>query len=72
MKWQGVKLMNTDSVFDWWNKSDPYLKFLKYREDNTLVMAAQTEVVPNTLEPSWIHIEIPTFKLAKTKNDKFK
>ncbi len=30
-------MMNTDSVFDFWDKSDPYLKFMKYRDDNTLI-----------------------------------
>jgi hypothetical protein len=44
MKWKAAKLMNTDSVFDWWNKSDPYLKFLKVRQDGSLVLASQTEV----------------------------
>ena len=35
MKFKGAKLMNTDSFFDFWDKSDPYLKFLKVRDDNT-------------------------------------
>lgn len=42
MKWKAIKVMNTDSVFDWWNKSDPYLKFLKVRQDNSTVLASQT------------------------------
>jgi hypothetical protein len=25
MKWKARKLMNTDSFFDFWDKSDPYL-----------------------------------------------
>jgi len=37
MKWKGVKLMNTDSFFDFWDKSDPYLKFIKIRSDNTFI-----------------------------------
>jgi hypothetical protein len=37
MKWRGDKLMNTDSFFDFWDKSDPYLKFLKIRSDNSLL-----------------------------------
>ena len=53
MKWKAEKLTNTDSYFDWWNKSDPYLKFLKIREDNSYIPAAQTEVVDNSLNPSW-------------------
>lgn len=72
MKWKAIKVMNTDSVFDWWNKSDPYLKFLKLRQDNSLVMASQTEVVPNSLSPSWNTIEIPVTRLASGKDQKFK
>ncbi len=37
MKWKSRKLMNTDSWFDFWDKSDPYLKFLKVRTDNSFV-----------------------------------
>lgn len=37
MKWRAQKLMNTDSYFDFWDKSDPYLKFMKIRGDNTLI-----------------------------------
>ncbi len=42
MKFKGVKLMNTDSFFDFWDKSDPYLKFLKIRDDNTYIEVART------------------------------
>lgn len=42
MKFKGVKLMNTDSIFDFWDKSDPYLKFLKVRDDNTYIEVART------------------------------
>ncbi len=34
--------MNTDSIFDFWDKSDPYLKFLKVRDDNTYIEVART------------------------------
>ncbi len=37
MKYSAQKLMNTDSIFDFWDKSDPYLKFLKLRDDNTFI-----------------------------------
>jgi hypothetical protein len=33
MKFRAEKIMNTDSVFDFWDKSDPYLKFMKYRDE---------------------------------------
>lgn len=42
MKWKSRKLMNTDSWFDFWDKSDPYLKFLKVRSDNSFIEAART------------------------------
>jgi hypothetical protein len=42
MKWKALKLMNTDSVFDFLDKSDPYLKFIKIRQDNTYICVAQT------------------------------
>ena len=42
MKWRASKLMNTDSWFDFWDKSDPYLKLLKIRRDKTLVEAFRT------------------------------
>lgn len=49
MKWRGKKLMNTDSFFDFWDKSDPYLKFLKIRTDNSFIESGRTEVVNNNL-----------------------
>lgn len=38
-KFRGVKLMNTDSIFDFWDKSDPYIKLLKIRADNSYIQA---------------------------------
>ena len=45
--------MNTDSWFDWWDKSDPYLKLLKIRKDKTLIEAFRTEIKMEDLNPSW-------------------
>ena len=42
MKWKAKKLMNTDSFFDFWDKSDPYLKFLKIRSDNSFIEVHRT------------------------------
>ena len=53
MKFRGHKLMNTDSFFDFWDKSDPYLKFLKLREDNTYIEVARTATIQNNLNPDW-------------------
>lgn len=66
MKWSARTLMNTDSWFDWWDKSDPYLKFLKIRKDNTLIDVGRTNVVMDNLNPSWQLIEISLSKLLKT------
>ena len=58
--------MNTDSWFDWWDKSDPYLKFLKIRKDNTLIDVGRTNVMMDNLNPNWQLIEISLSKLLKT------
>lgn len=58
MKYKAQKLMNTDSIFDFWDKSDPYLKFLKLRDDNTFLEVARTNTVQNNLNPNWNPIEI--------------
>ena len=42
MSWVGRKLKNVDSHFDFWDKSDPYLKFMKLRGDNSFVEVART------------------------------
>ena len=55
--------MNTDSWFDFWDKSDPYLKFLKVRSDNSLIEAARTEVVMESLNPDWKPIEVSLGRL---------
>lgn len=68
MKWSARKLMNTDSWFDWWDKSDPYLKFLKLRQDNTLIEATRTNVIQNNLNPSWLMIDVAISKLIRSDN----
>lgn len=55
--------MNTDSFFDWWDKSDPYLKFIRIRNDNTFIEVARTEVIQNNLNPSWKQVEMSKTKL---------
>jgi hypothetical protein len=44
---------------DFFGKSDPYLEFYRLREDNTWIMTHKTEVVMNTLNPSWKEIVLP-------------
>ena len=63
MQWRGGKIANVDSKFDFWDKSDPYLKFMKIREDNSFVEIARTEVVEDNQEPQWKPITIPASRL---------
>lgn len=37
MKWKGGEIANVDSHVRFWDKSDPYLKFLRIRKDNTFI-----------------------------------
>ena len=53
MKWKAEKLYNTDSWFDFWDKSDPYLKFMKIRDDNTYIEVLRTEWIKDNLNPAW-------------------
>ena len=72
MKWRAEKLYNTDSFFDFWDKSDPYIKFIKIRDDNTYIEVKRTEVVQNNLNPSWVPIEIQLSKLVNPAKQSFK
>jgi hypothetical protein len=54
MTWRASeKLYNTDSFFDFWDKSDPYIKCLKIRDDNSLIEVCRSEVIQNNLNPAW-------------------
>ena len=35
MSWKAAKLTNTDSWFNFWKKSDPYLRIFIKRSDNS-------------------------------------
>lgn len=37
MKFKGKDIKNIDSMFHWWDKSDPYLKFMKIRDDDSFL-----------------------------------
>jgi hypothetical protein len=64
--------MNTDSWFDFWDKSDPYLKFLKIRDDNSYLDIQRTEVVQNNLNPIWKFIEISPSRLMNPNKEGFR
>jgi len=42
MTWRGSKIANVDSFFDFWDKSDPYLRFLRNKGTNVYVPVAET------------------------------
>ena len=42
MKWRAEDLYNTDSWFDFWDKSDPYLKMFRANQDNTYTEVYRT------------------------------
>lgn len=64
MVWRGAKIANVDSVFDFWDKSDPYLKFIRKRGDGSKVVVATTEVIKDSLNPSWRPISIQLDRLT--------
>ena len=72
MKWKAEKLLNTDSWFDFWDKSDPYLKFLKIRDDNSYVEVKKTEWIKNNLNPAWQTVELQITRLINPKKQSFK
>ena len=65
-QWQGVKLKNVDGFFD---KSDPYLKFMRTNEHGDLFLAHQTKHIMDNLNPIWEAFEIPAKKLCYGKHD---
>lgn len=72
MRWSAFKLLNTDSWFDFWDKSDPYMKFLKIRDDNSYIEIQRTEVVQNNLNPAWKQLEVSTSRLINPNKLGFK
>ena len=72
MQFAAQKLYNTDSFFDFWDKSDPYLKFMKIRDDNSTVGVARTEVIKDNLNPSWKSIEVQAARLINPNKQIFR
>lgn len=64
--------MNTDSFFDFWDKSDPYLKMMKIRNDNSCVEVHRTEAIQNNLNPIWQPFEIQAARLINRNKQAFK
>jgi hypothetical protein len=72
MRWKAEKLLNTDSWFDFWDKSDPYLKFMKLRDDNSYVEVKRTEWIKDNLNPAWSPFEIQAARLINPNKQSFK
>lgn len=66
------KLLNVDSFFDFWDKSDPYVRFLKIRDDNTCIEVHRTEHVVDNLSPSWKIATIQSTRLINPNKKAFK
>jgi len=66
-QWCGVKLMNTDG---WFDKSDPFLRFMKKRESGDYLQVAETEVIMDNLNPVWKPFKIKDFKLCGADHHK--
>ncbi|XP_028392485.1 copine-3-like isoform X2 [Dendronephthya gigantea] len=49
---------------DFFGKSDPYLEFSKAKEDGSFVVFHRTEVVKNTLNPSWKPFQLSVVNLC--------
>lgn len=72
MRWRAQKLYNTDSFFDFWDKSDPYLKLLKIRDDNSYVEVHRTEYIVDNLNPAWNPFDVQVARLINPKKQAFK
>jgi hypothetical protein len=72
MKLRAEKLLNVDSFFDFWDKSDPFIKFMKIRSDNTCIEVHRSEVVKDNLNPSWLPLEIQAARLINPQKNAFK
>lgn len=64
--------MNTDSFFDFWDKSDPYLKFMKIRDDNSHVEVKRSEWIKDNLNPTWQPFEVQLSRLVNPKKQSFR
>lgn len=59
--WKGQKLANTDGFFD---KSDPFLRFKRIKNDTTSILVYETEIVKDNLNPLWKACELSLAKLC--------
>jgi hypothetical protein len=55
---------------DFFGKSDPFLNFYRCNEDNSFTLVKRTEVIKNTLDPSWAPFEMPVRDLCNGDHDR--
>ncbi|XP_065812544.1 copine-2 isoform X2 [Labrus bergylta] len=55
---------------DFFGKSDPYLEFHKQGEDSKWMLVHRTEVIKNTLDPSWKPFTVPLISLCNGDVDR--
>ncbi|XP_048738770.2 copine-8-like isoform X2 [Ostrea edulis] len=55
---------------DFFGKSDPFLIFYKANEDGSFTAVHKTEVIKNTLNPTWKPFQIPAVKLCNGDYDR--
>nr|XP_022298416.1 copine-8-like isoform X2 [Crassostrea virginica] len=66
LHFNGTKLDKKDFL----GKSDPFLIFYKANEDNSFTACHKTEVIKNTLNPTWKPFQIPVAKLCNGDYDR--
>ncbi|XP_077970861.1 uncharacterized protein LOC120327759 isoform X1 [Styela clava] len=60
MEWNGKKLDKKDLF----GKSDPFMVFCRCNEDNSFTVCHKTEVIKNTLNPTWKRMQVPVRTLC--------
>ncbi|KAK3736203.1 hypothetical protein QZH41_011890, partial [Actinostola sp. cb2023] len=55
---------------DFFGKSDPFLVFYRYNEDSSFTAVHRTEVIKNTLNPTWKEFSIPSRALCNGDYDR--
>jgi Ca2+-dependent lipid-binding protein len=66
-KLQGIKLLNTDG---WFDKSDPFVRVSKIREDKTIQKIYESEFIKDNLNPSWKPFEVSVGRLCDGDHNK--
>ena len=60
LKFSGVKLDKKD----FFGKSDPFIEITRVTENNTYILVHRSEVIKNTLNPTWAPFQVPIRTLS--------